>query len=158
MRYTYSTSQPPAKPNEAVDAMRTLLLAKAALLVQLGGANVYAHEAPADKPTSGKWVVVRERVALGGTPETTTGLQYPVVQTMVESREADQTATVARTWHAAVHALIAETLITGSLSVTTGEAKSVHRTTLPSPVAYDADDATRYSLAEYSLTMGPAPA
>lgn len=158
MRYTYSTSQPPPKPSEAVDAMVALLLAKAALLVQLGGTNVYAHEVPADKPASGKWAVVRERVALGGTPETVSGLQYPVIQVMFESRESVHTATAARAWHAAAHNLAAETLITRTLTVTTGEAVSVRRVTFPSPAAYDADDATRYSTAEYQVTMGPDPA
>ena len=154
MRYTYVATH--SRAHEAVEAMQTLLAAKVSLLQQLDGANVYAHEAPADKPASGKWVVVRERISIGGEPETASGLVFPTVQVMSESRRALHTAATARSFHAGVQDIIASVLLVSSLTVTTGEAKSVNQVERPSPVAYDADDDTRYSTSAFSVTMGPS--
>lgn len=135
--------------------MAILLRAHVPLIVQLNGSTIYSHEAPADKPASGRWIVVRERIDLGGVGETMSGLMSPVIQVMSESRDSLHTAEVARSWHAGVQDLCAKVLIGATLTITTGEAKLSRRIDRPSPVAYDADDASYYSTSTFACTMGP---
>jgi hypothetical protein len=155
MRYIYESDVLPARPHEAVEGFATLLKAKVSLLVELGGLNIYDHEVPDDKPPSGKWIVVRERIDLGGIEETASGLMSPMIQVMSESRESIHTPIQARAWHAGVQDIVLETLIGATVSVTTGRVDLIRRRQRPSPAAYDADDDTFYATSGFGCTMGP---
>lgn len=153
MRYEHSDTYLPPRSNEAVDAVVSRLVANPAILVQLGGANVYAHEAPADKPPSGKWIVVRERQEMGGDIETMSGLVSPLVLVMTECRRGVLSGAAARTWHATTHDLVAADILEQTITVTTGVASMPRRELRPSSAMPDADDDTTYSTAGYRVTL-----
>lgn len=151
-RYAHILDRP--QTYKLVEEWVDVLSENVSLLVQLGGRNVFAHEAAADKPSSGKWVVVRERVDIGGREEPVSGFALPAVQVMVESRKSLHTPEEARQFHADTHAIITEAL-TG-VSVTIQDmGVSFPKQEASGIVAYDADDDTRYSTATFRATLSP---
>lgn len=133
--------------------MAALLRADLDLVLELGGNNIYSHEAPSDKPSSGKWVVVRERIESGDIAETQSGLVWPTIQVMTECRD---TISSPRTVHGTLQDHIARALIGATPSVNKSTfAENIRRTVRPSAVAYDADDASYFSTSAFRCGLAP---
>lgn len=151
-RYAHILDRPPAY--KLVEKWVDVLSENVSLLVKLGGQNVFAHEAAADKPSSGKWVVVRERVDIGGRAELASGFTLPAVQVMVESRKSLHTPEEARQFHAETHAIITEALVGVSVTIQDMDVNFAKQES-SGIVAYDVDDDTRYSTATFRATLSP---
>lgn len=150
-RWPYAISGVKVAPvSELITAIVTLLKADLDLVLELGGRNVYSHETPEDKPPSGKWIVVRELVQNGPVPETLSGEVRPRIQVMAEvvkehSREDLED----------IHDDVDRILVNATLSLTNSRKMGELRRTMRPVPAFDADDDSYYSTAEFQVGLIP---
>ena len=137
--------------------LQTRIETDPALMILLGGRNVYVGGDPEDKPPSGKWVVIGYESPAGEIPEHNEGWETPRLHVRSESRETLHSRIAALTFHTDIHAVIATRILnhrpTLSGGANGGTGEIVHREEKSPLVRYDADSKTYYFASFFSTRI-----
>lgn len=153
-RFDHPTNGVP-QPYEIIDLVVTGLKDDNTISTAFGGsANIFAHRVGTVKPTSRKWLIIRQKIMIGGVMEHNSGWIKVAVQAMTvcnpELRNADK-------WHSAlqnrINKYFVDTFVT--LPILSEVVIPMHRTFgAPAPVHDQLDD-TLYTTSEFEIVLAP---
>jgi len=153
-RWTYDAYNPPPIAEEVIAGIVDVILLDhtAALADVLGSENnLYENLAPATKPASGRWAIIRQLEINGGEEEDESGYSSMRFQLMIE---CDRKTPEAYRWLGQAHNHFASFLIDKWPSIKGAKtAVPIRRVRKPGPPRHDTVDDTYYSTAEYAITL-----